>query len=154
MKYWLITLGLISVIDDTIHVPSPKPSSIRSSPAETPPTTPSSYIYLKPDEINYHCLHKILSALSDSLYDIYYEYKSAKELWTALEDEYDLDNDDAGIERFTSSSFNKFMMIDWFTINYHEFIGGFSIPTIIEAVFILESCPQLFSTLIFIINVI
>jgi len=37
----------------------------------------------------------------------YYEYKSVKELWTTLEDEYGLD--DAGIKRFTSSSFNKFM---------------------------------------------
>ena len=58
---------------------------------------------------------------SDSLYDIYYEYKSAKELWTALEDEYDLN--DAGIERFTSSSFNKFMRADSKLINdqLHEF---------------------------------
>ena len=32
---------------------------------------------------------------SDSLYDIYYEYKSAKELWTVLEDEYGIN--DAGI---------------------------------------------------------
>ena len=109
MKYWLTTLGLISTINDTILAPSPKPSSVGSSPVETPHTSPSSYIYLKPEEIDYHCLHRIISALSDNLYGIYYEYKSAKELWTALEDEYDLD--DAGIERFTSS-FNKFMMIN------------------------------------------
>ena len=80
MKYWLTTLDLISVIDDTIPAPSPKPSSIGYSHVETLPTTPSSYIYLKPEKIDYHCLHKILSALSDSLYDIYYDYKSAKEL--------------------------------------------------------------------------
>ena len=79
MQYWLTTLGLISAIDDTIPAPSPKPSSVRSSSVETPPTTPSSYIYLKPEEIDYHCLHIILSALSDSLYDIYYEYKSARQ---------------------------------------------------------------------------
>ena len=48
------------------------------------------------------------------LYDIYYEYKSAKELWTALEHEYNLN--DVGIERFTSS-FNKFMMTDSKPIN-------------------------------------
>ena len=123
MKYQLTTLGLISAIDDTITAPSPKPSSIGSSPVETP-TTFSSYIYLKPEEIDYHCLHRILSALSDSLYDIYYEYKSAKELWTALEDEYGLD--DAGIKRFTSSSSsssNKFIIIDSKSINdqLHEF---------------------------------
>jgi len=45
-----------------------------------------------------------------NLYDIYYEYNDAKEMWNALEEEYSLD--DAGIERFTSSSFNKFMIVD------------------------------------------
>ena len=51
----------------------------------------------------------------------YYKYKSANEVWTALEDEYGLD--DARIERFTSSSFNKFMMTDSKPINdqLHEF---------------------------------
>jgi len=75
---------------------------------------------MKPGEINYHCLHRILRALSDSLYDIYYKYKRAKELWITLEDEYSLD--DAGIERFTSS-FKKFMMTDSKPINdqLHEF---------------------------------
>ena len=80
MKYWLTILGLISAVDDTISVLSPKPSHIRSSLVETPLTIHFSYIYLKPDEIDYHCLHKIRSALSDSLYNIYYEYKSAKKL--------------------------------------------------------------------------
>ena len=38
----------------TISAPSPKPSYVRSS-VETPLTTPSSYIYLKAEEIDYHC---------------------------------------------------------------------------------------------------
>src|SRR5436189_4669319 len=123
MKYWLTTLGLISAIDDSILASFLKPSNDRSFPTEPfeTPATPSSYVYLKPEEIDYHCLHRILSALSDNLYDIYFEYKSAKELWTALTDEYSLD--DAGIERFTSSSFNKFMITDTKPINeqLHEF---------------------------------
>src|SRR5207253_1337203 len=92
MKYWLTTLGLISAIDHSVPVPSPRPSNGVSSPSDalTTPATPatpstpssSSYVYLKPEEIDYHCLHRILSALSDNLYDIYFEYKSAKELWT------------------------------------------------------------------------
>ena len=116
----MITLGLISAIDDLIHVLSPKPSYVKSSSDETP-STPSTFIYLKAEEIDYHCLNRILSALSDSLYDIYYEYKNVKELLTTFEEEYGLD--DAGIEKYTSSSFNKFMMSDNKPINdqLHEF---------------------------------
>jgi len=80
MKYWLTMLELISAIYDTILAPSLTPSSVGFSPIETPPTTPSSYIYLKSEKIDYHCLYRILSTVSDSLYGIYYEYKSAKEL--------------------------------------------------------------------------
>ena len=105
---------------DTIPA-TPKPSLVGSSPIETPPVTSSPYIYLKPENIDYHCLHKILSALSDSLYDIYYKYKSVKKIWAALEEDYGLD--DARIERFASSSFNKFMTTDNKSFNdqLHEF---------------------------------
>ena len=124
MKYWLTTLSLIVIIDDSIPVQSSKSSLVESSSIqpETPSqSTSSTQTCLKPEEIDYHCLHRILSALADNLYDIHYEYKSAKEVWEALEDEYDLN--DAGIERFTSSSFNKFMMVDNKPINeqLHEF---------------------------------
>jgi len=64
---------------------------------------------MKPEEVDYHCYHMILSSLADNLYDIYYEYKSVKSFGEALE-EYDFD--DAKIERFSSSSFNKFMMVE------------------------------------------
>ena len=57
IKYWLITLGLILAIDDTISAPSPKSLSARSSPIETSPATPSSYIYLKSKEIDFHCFN-------------------------------------------------------------------------------------------------
>ena len=97
MKYWLSILELISGINDFIPAPSPKPSPDKSPSAETPPSTPSSFIYLKLEEIDYHCLYRILNALSDSLYDIYYKYKSAKEMWTTLVEEYSID--DAGIKR-------------------------------------------------------
>ncbi|XP_020247372.1 uncharacterized protein LOC109825063 isoform X2 [Asparagus officinalis] len=120
MKYWLTTLGLISAIDSDFSLSTPTPSS--SSQVEPIPTpTTSSGISKSPEEINFHCYNRILSALSDKLYDIYYEYKDAKELWVALESEYGLD--DAGIERFSSSSFNKFVMVDSKPINdqLHEF---------------------------------
>jgi len=115
MKYRLTILGLILAINDSIPARSSKSSPAKSPFVETLLSTPFSFIYLKLDEIDYHCLHRILSGLSDSLYDIYYEYKSVKELWKTLEEEYD--PDDAGIERFSSSSFNKFMMSDNKPIN-------------------------------------
>jgi len=68
MKYWLTTLGLILAIDNSIRAPLFKSSPAQSS-AETF-LTPSSYIYLKSEKIDYHCLPRILNALSDSLYDI------------------------------------------------------------------------------------
>ena len=119
MKFWLITLGLISATDDYIPTPSLKLSHVGFSPAETTPITPSSYTYLKPEETDYYCLHRILSTFSDNLCDIYYEFKSVKELWEAFEEEYGLD--DVGIDQFTSSS--KFMMVHNKLINnqLHEF---------------------------------
>jgi len=119
MKYWLTTLAFISTIDDSIHVQSSKPSPVESSLAqpETPSqSTSSTQTCLKPEEIDYHCLYKILSVLADNLYDTYYEYKNDKELWEALENEDGLSDD--GIERFTS--FNKFMMVPIFK-QLHEF---------------------------------
>ncbi|XP_020272327.1 uncharacterized protein LOC109847511 [Asparagus officinalis] len=120
MKYWLTTLGLISTIDSDFSLSTPTPSSSsQAEPTSTPTTT--SGISKSSKEINFHCYYRILSALSDKLYDIYYEYKDAKDLWVSLESEYCLD--DAGIVRFSSSSFNKFVMVDSKPINdqLHEF---------------------------------
>ncbi|KAK3042768.1 hypothetical protein RJ639_000826 [Escallonia herrerae] len=66
-----------------------------------------------------HCI--ILSALSDRLYDVYHATKSAKELWNLLQGEYGID--DAGIERFNASTFNKFVMVEGKAISdqIHEF---------------------------------
>ncbi|KAK2971878.1 hypothetical protein RJ640_015398 [Escallonia rubra] len=63
----------------------------------------------------------ILSALSDRLYDVYHATKSAKELWNLLQGEYGID--DAGIERFNASTFNKFVMVEGKAISdqIHEF---------------------------------
>ncbi|KAK3023629.1 hypothetical protein RJ639_043897, partial [Escallonia herrerae] len=47
-----------------------------------------------PDQIEYHCLNKILSALSERLYDVYCIATKAKDLRNALEAEYGIN--DAG----------------------------------------------------------
>lgn len=121
MRYWLTTLGLLSAIDS-----SKTPASSSSAPPAAGataivPVASTSSKAKTPEEIDYHCYHRILSCLSDKLYDLYYEYKNAKELWEALEAEYGFD--DAGIERFNSSSFNKFKMVDSKPMNdqLHEF---------------------------------
>ena len=101
MKFWLTTLGLWSIIDPT-----------SSSSSQTSPTNP---------EEDYLCRGRILSALSDTLYDIYLSAKSAKKLWDSLESEYSLD--DVGVERFNTSSFLRYVMVDNKPVNdqLHQF---------------------------------
>ncbi|CAL2241227.1 unnamed protein product [Prunus armeniaca] len=92
VKYWLTVLGLISALE------------------ESQPSTESSS-WLNPEQIEYHSYNRILSALSDHLYDVYHATTStAKELWQALEAEYGIV--DAGIDRFTVSNFNGYKMVE------------------------------------------
>ncbi|KAK3016815.1 hypothetical protein RJ639_007434 [Escallonia herrerae] len=67
------------------------------------------------------CWNIILSALSDHLYDVYHATKSVKELWNLLRFEYGID--DAGLEPFKASTFNKFVMVEGKAISdqIHEF---------------------------------
>ena len=65
MRFCLTTLNLITVIEPdnpSASRPITKQSSTTDS-VSTPKTL---------QEIEYHCLHRILEALSDRLYDIYY----------------------------------------------------------------------------------
>ncbi|KAK3037902.1 hypothetical protein RJ639_031793 [Escallonia herrerae] len=103
MKYWLTVLGFISAIEENNNQPRESSS------------------WYTPEQIEFHCLNRILSALSDRLYDVYHATKSAKELWNLLQGEYDID--DAGIERFNASTFNKFVMVEGKAISdqIHEF---------------------------------
>ncbi|KAH7853202.1 hypothetical protein Vadar_034739 [Vaccinium darrowii] len=68
--------------------------------------------WLTPEQIEFHCFNRILSAMSDHLYDVYHSTTTttAKELWKTLEAEYG--TVDAGIERFTVSNFNGYKMKD------------------------------------------
>ena len=62
------------------------------------------------EEIDYHCIHIILGAISERLYNIYYTIKSAKELQDILKSKYG--HDDTRVKKFTTSDFNKFRMVD------------------------------------------
>ena len=101
VRYWLTVLGVYSAIDGS--------ESTQGS-------------WMTKEQIEYHCYHRILSTLSDHLYDVYLvTTKTAKELWNVLEAEYGLD--DAGINRFTASTFNNYKMVDGKPIGeqIHEF---------------------------------
>ena len=74
-----------------------------------------------PEQINFHCVHRILGVLSNELYDIYYSYTSAQELWNELERKYG--SDDEGVKRYMATDFNKFKFVDNKPMNpqIHEF---------------------------------
>ena len=67
MKYLLIVLGFIFVVEER----NEKPSSS-----------------LALGQIDYHCYNRILSALSYHLCDVYHNTNSAKDLWNALKAQY------------------------------------------------------------------
>mgnify|MGYP003703467655 FL=1 len=99
-RYWLTVLGLMSAIEDQDFVGS----------------------WLSPEQIEFHCYNRILSVLSDHLYDVYQSTTStAKELWKTLEAEYG--TVDAGIDRFIVSNFNRYKMKDEVLVGcqIHEF---------------------------------
>ena len=59
---------------------------------------------------DYTCRGHILNAMEDSLFDLYYNVKSAKELWEKLETRYM--KEDATYKKFLVSNFNTFKMVD------------------------------------------
>lgn len=102
MEYWLTVLGLISAIKEDNE------------------SRESTSCY-NPEQIEFHCHNRILSALPDRLCDIYQNIKSAKELWKTLEEEYGIDN--TGVDRFIALTINKYVMVDEKSMNeqIHQF---------------------------------
>uniref|UniRef100_A0A1U7VI37 Uncharacterized protein LOC104217448 n=1 Tax=Nicotiana sylvestris TaxID=4096 RepID=A0A1U7VI37_NICSY len=56
------------------------------------------------------CKNYILSDLEDSLYNVYSNVETSKELWTALEKKYK--TEDAGMKKFVAAKFLDYKMID------------------------------------------
>nr|CAD1834663.1 unnamed protein product [Ananas comosus var. bracteatus] len=123
MQFWLTTLGLISAISDPTELTSNQghteiPPAVtrrrgrRSAPVVSPTTeaTPSTTPILSSNTINYHRQNRILSALSEKLYDIYCHITSARELWKTLEAKYG--QSDPGQKRFKASDFIKYKMVE------------------------------------------
>ncbi|KAI5353977.1 hypothetical protein L3X38_006871 [Prunus dulcis] len=109
LKYWLTVLGLVSALED------------QTTPDKTTETTSKTKEKMTKEELEYHCHNRILSALSDDLYDVYQDTKNSKTLWNELEAEYGIE--DAGIDRFTISNFNNYMMVENKTVSeqIHEY---------------------------------
>ncbi|GJR49213.1 hypothetical protein Tco_1399734 [Tanacetum coccineum] len=59
---------------------------------------------------DYICRGHILNGMSDSLFDIYQNVESAKELWDSLESKYMAE--DASSKKFLVSNFNNYKMVD------------------------------------------
>ncbi|ONI21421.1 hypothetical protein PRUPE_2G065000 [Prunus persica] len=61
-------------------------------------------------ENDFLCKNYILNGLSDDLYDYYSSYDTAKDLWDALQKNYN--TEEAGAKKFAVSRYLKFQMID------------------------------------------
>ncbi|GKC44084.1 hypothetical protein Tco_1061806 [Tanacetum coccineum] len=59
---------------------------------------------------DYICRGHILNGMSDSLFDIYQNVESAKELWDSLKSKYMAD--DASSKKFLVSNFKNYKMVD------------------------------------------
>ena len=101
LEAWLISLGLICALEKILPF-KPKSPDLESTSKS-------------PEEIDYHCRFRILSCLSDDLYETYRMCQTSKELWQALEKIYTRDN--KGAMRFTISDFHNFRMVDNLPIN-------------------------------------
>ena len=96
LEAWLVALGLTSAIGKILPFNFSTDFSDKSSKSS--------------EEIDYHCRFRILSCLSDDLYETYRKFTTSKQLWQALENTYTKDNE--GAMRFTISDFNNFKMVD------------------------------------------
>nr|GEZ53025.1 zinc finger, CCHC-type [Tanacetum cinerariifolium] len=59
---------------------------------------------------DYICMGHLLNGMSDSLFDVYTNVKSAKELWDSLESKYMAE--DSSSKKFLVSNFNNYKMVD------------------------------------------
>lgn len=136
MKFWLTTLGLFSVID------MDPPSTEEEEPARS--AALESF-----RQRDYLCHGRILSALSDALFDVYCSTTSAKELWKSLDKKYN--SEDSGLEKYTVGKFLNFKMVEGKSVveQAHEFQilihglaeGEMLLPEKFQVLSIVEKLP-------------
>nr|KAJ0209753.1 hypothetical protein LSAT_V11C400185330 [Lactuca sativa] len=113
MKFLLTTLKVVYVLSTPMPV---LPESVEDEPLEA--TRRRS----KWENDDYICRGHILNGMSNSLFDIYQNFESAKELWDSLESKYMAE--DASSKKFLVSNFMGYKMIDDRPVmqQYHEML--------------------------------
>nr|KAJ0200496.1 hypothetical protein LSAT_V11C600308410 [Lactuca sativa] len=113
MKFLLTTLKVVYVLSTPMLV---LPESVEDEPLEA--TRRRS----KWENDDYICRGHILNGMFDSLFDIYQNFKSAKELWDSLESKYM--DEDASSKKFLVSNFMGYKMIESMPVmeQYHEML--------------------------------
>ena len=76
-----------------------------------PPTAKNTIDIANWDSDDFFCKNYILNALSDDLYDYYSSFKTAKDVWDALQKKYDTDKE-AGSKKYVVSRYMKFQMVE------------------------------------------
>ncbi|KAG7553092.1 Zinc finger CCHC-type [Arabidopsis thaliana x Arabidopsis arenosa] len=101
MHFLLTTLNVVHVL--SVPMPTVSENGENESVEETRKQ-------LKWENDDYICRGHILNGMSDSLFDVYQNVESAKELWDALESKYMAE--DASSKKFLVSDFNNYKMSD------------------------------------------
>ncbi|KAL2226878.1 UNVERIFIED_CONTAM: Retrovirus-related Pol polyprotein from transposon TNT 1-94 [Sesamum indicum] len=97
MKIWLTMKGLLSVIQ-----------VIRPEPTDTDPKTAEIAQWTERDQINRGA---ILSALSNTLFDVYYsDSYTTKSLWDELDRKYN--TEEQGLEKYSVFKFMRYQMVE------------------------------------------
>ena len=103
MHFLLTTLKVVYVLS------TPRPAELSAYAADDEPLEQTRRRN-KWDNDDYVCRGHILNGMSDSLFDIYQNAESAKELWNNLESKYIAE--DASSKKFLVSDFNNYKMVD------------------------------------------
>ncbi|XP_070002781.1 uncharacterized protein [Nicotiana sylvestris] len=82
------------------------------------------------------CKNYVLSGLEDDLYNAYSGVETSKELWTALEKKYKIE--DAGLKKFVAAKF-----LDYKIVDSKIFIKGLVINEAFEVATMIEKLPPL-----------
>ncbi|XP_073121334.1 uncharacterized protein [Henckelia pumila] len=139
MLFYLTTLHLARFLKEVVAVPAPNVDIQARSAFDA--WSHSDFL----------CRNYILNGLDNTLYSVYSETKTAKELWDSLEKKYK--TEDAGTKKFVVGKFLEFKMVDTktvisqvqeFQIILHDIMAeGMMISESFQVVALIEKLPPL-----------